>query len=232
MPKVEAVTSTPKVVINPQQVAPKNLILGLLIGTTLIGSAIVAFYFFQLKNVTPSLPVKLPKVDLSLPKKATPSAKKGETKNWKTYSNSELGFSIKYPDKWFYNDATKYTSENCEAGASIDEKTVLFDRKNLRCKGVGHFGLWPAEFVVYVSPTEWDPLENITAEKYTSITIDEEKGVKNFRSATSEGPRCTCTRIYLNHNSKGYYIEFSNKDLKGKYDPIYDSILSTFQFLD
>lgn len=186
----------------------------------------------------PNLDIKVPTESLKVakltpkPKEIVSSDEKTEILKWKTYTSTDLGFSIKYPKDWSYNDKTRYESVNCEPGPGIDDKTVLFDRKSLECFGVAHFGLWPAEFIVFVRSDVWNPLKNIPSEKYKDITVDGEKAVENYKSASSDGPRCTCTRIYVNHRGKGYMIEFENKDLLGNHEKIHDEILSTFKFLD
>lgn len=46
-------------------------------------------------------------------KSATKSAQKDETKDWKTYTNSQVKFSIKYTPAWKYTDST--TDSLCSA---------------------------------------------------------------------------------------------------------------------
>ncbi|OGY28895.1 MAG: hypothetical protein A3F35_02095 [Candidatus Woykebacteria bacterium RIFCSPHIGHO2_12_FULL_45_10] len=201
-----------------------QILIGVVVGALLIGGGFLIYNAYQAKPKEVSTQTPL----TNTVTKATTSATKDETAGWKTYSNSKLGFSIKYPTGWYYNDAAKFSTQNCELGPGIDENTVLLDRKDLKCQGVGHFGLWPAEFVVYVSATKLDP---IPGEEWVNTTIDGKQAIKNFKSAASEGPRCTCTIILVSYQGKDYRIEFSNKDLLGNYDSIYDTILSTFKFL-
>ena len=79
----------------------------------------------------------------------------------------------------------------------------------------------------------FDPLEignNNMEGEY--ITLDNEKATKEYITDKSQGPTCKCTFITANHNGNQYSIEWTNTDFEGKYDPVYNKILSTFKFLD
>ena len=174
-------------------------------------------------------------------KPATPSAKKDETEGWKTYTNASDGYSIKYPNDWFYNDAARYSTEGCEPGLVIDQGVTIFGSKNLKCEGFFILSpQLPAEFVVIANGEEYDldQLErgdlsdNPAVNNYSKVLVDGESAIRRFQTATSEGPRCTCTSIFVNHKGKGYLIQFLNKDFSSNHKPIYDQILSTFQFID
>ena len=234
-------TQQPKMQPQAQTVFGKKIYWYKVIITVLViivvTAIIVGGYWFFISNKDPDTsdltgPVPKPQLTAATPS-ATSSTQKDDTSHWKTYKNEGYGFSIRYPNSWDYIDQTKFETQNCAPGPSVGEGLALFGSKNLKCIGVAHMSLWDdkVEFVVY-STTEFNPLKAITEEKYTELTVDGEKAVKNFMTETSAGPRCTCTRIYINHNNEGFMIEFVNKDLKGNHNPIYDTILSTFKFLD
>ena len=224
------------VYVSPMEFKPNRVAIGLVVGAIVLAIGIGGAYFitnFVLTDATPVPSVEIKKATSSA-KPATTSAQKAETADWKTYTNKELGFSIKYPSNWFYNDAAKYERDNCEPGPGIDDSTVIFDRKDLKCVGIatgtpGAFG-----FGISVRDQVFDPLEQLSPkiQKYDYIVVDGEKAAKTYKTPTSEGPWCSCTRIYFNHSGRGYQIGFVNKDLQGNYDSIYDNILSTFKFLD
>lgn len=223
------------VVYSPLRINWRNVLLGGIIGLLIVAIGVFAFSYYT-PNATPVPSVEIKKGTPSAKtatKSATQSTQKSETADWKTYTNKTIGFSIEYPSGWDYNDSTKFQTQSCEPGPDISVGLVLFGSKSLKCVGVGHSGLWDEKVGLVVSSSaRFEPLKQIAGEKYTGITIDGESAVKNFRSETSEGPRCTCTRINVNHGDKGFEIEFVNKDLQGNYDSIYDTILSTFKFLD
>ncbi len=212
------------------------------VGLILIGVIIaVAGIWYYVENQTRTNNTADTAVDETTTTKVSTSSTKAETKteektdktaDWKTYTNSTYGFSIKYPTDWSYNDADSYAKQSCEPGPDIPQGLILFGSKNLNCVGVAHMSLWDekVEFVVY-STTKFDPLKAISGEQYSDIVVDGQPAVKNFKTATSEGPRCDCTRIYVNNGAKGFMIEFVNKDLQGNHDSTYDTMLSTFKFL-
>jgi len=64
------------------------------------------------------------------------------------------------------------------------------------------------------------------------VKIAGENATKYYFTEKSELPNIQATRIYFNHKGKDYLIFLKQIDKKGKYDPTYDQILSTFTFLD
>ena len=102
MPEKPNKTSKPFVIINPFFIHWKNLIIPLLIGTTLIGAGLVGYYYFQLKWLAPPLPITFPKKATPSANPATSSAQKDETAGWKTYASSYILFS--YPENLSVNE--------------------------------------------------------------------------------------------------------------------------------
>src|SRR3990172_5174196 len=108
MPQVNPSTSAPKIVSNPLRLSWRNVILGLFIGTTLIGGGLVAFYYFELKSVSSS--ARNQQMFFAKPKETSPSATPAqprittdETTEWETYTSNAGGFSIKYPPGLTFN---------------------------------------------------------------------------------------------------------------------------------
>src|SRR3990167_634793 len=111
MPQVNPSTSAPKIVSNPLRLSWRNVILGLFIGTTLIGGGLVAFYYFELKNSTSS--TQNQRILIGKPKSSSPSATPAqpriitdETADWKTLisqtvdKKKTIKFSFKYPSSF------------------------------------------------------------------------------------------------------------------------------------
>jgi len=152
-----------------------------------------------------------------------------ETANWKTYTNTQLGFSIKYPSSWFVYDNETPPCDKGIRGYLFVNKTALAD-----C----FFGdVLPADFYVYVQPIpedpDYGPLPKSTKyDTFTSFEVAGEKGVVNITTEKSEGPRRKEARVYVNHNSNQYMISYPNLDFQGNHEQVFDQILSTFKFLD
>jgi hypothetical protein len=223
--------------LKKKRISWKNIIIGVVVGTILVAVVLGGWFWYQLDQINKaasnsSIQITT-KTATPSSKVSTPSATTTETAGWKIYTNSKLGFSIKYPNTWSYNDATKFASDNCPAGPDISDSEVIFDGRDLKCVGIAHEGLGTAGFEVSVANTEFEPLEQLSTQvqKYTYLVINGERAAKTYKTATSEGPWCDCSRIYFNHVSRGYTIEFLNTDLQGNHDSTYDKILSTFKFL-
>lgn len=110
MPKVEPKSEVPKVVRNPFVLNWKNIILGLLVGTTVISSGIAAFYYLQLRGTSQPPELKPPAASPSAtPKPEQPTVIPDETADWKTFTDQTresdpafdptrtIKFSFKYP---------------------------------------------------------------------------------------------------------------------------------------
>ena len=233
MPEEQAQPQPQVLPAQAKSVSWSKIILTVLVIVIVTAIIAGAYWYFVLSKPTGEVDTSPIKVSTPSDKKATssatPSAKKDETAGWKTYINKELGFSIKYPPNWSYNDAAKYESDNCEPGPGVPETIAIFAEQDLKCAGIAA-GIG-GDFQVSVGSTEYKPLEQLPTQKFEYTVIDGERAAKTYKTGNSEGPWCNCTRIYFNHKGRGYTIEHINKDLQGNYDLIYDQILSTFKFL-
>lgn len=151
------------------------------------------------------------------------------TEDWKTYSNQELGFSIKYPGNWFVYDNQ---IEPCKG--NIPGYLFVNQIKITECIFAD---VPPADLIVYVQKIPEDPNygplpKSNEYDTYKSYDIAGEKGVINIRTEKSEGPRRMETSVYVNHKEPQYRLSYPNKDYLGSHDQIYNQILSTFKFLD
>lgn len=127
MPKLEPHTSVPKVVRNPFILSFKNIILGLLIGTTLISSGIAGFYYFQLR-FTQEAPAVLVQRPATSSAKSTPKQPTiiNETDGWKNFVDSQKLFSVKYPNDWVVDEGDVVLGEgsiNLGTDKNFDAKT-------------------------------------------------------------------------------------------------------------
>ena len=220
----------------------KKIILTVLIIIVVSGLIIGAYWFFALSkgSETSDLTGPVPKLQVNnATPTATPSAtsstQKDETADWKTYYNKKLGFSLKHPNNWFYEDIEKYNKNNCsdQGAPNFFEGLVFFDReeKYVKCVGVAHTLIYPAEFVVDASGVyTWDPGDQ--KDTLTTLTIGGVKAEKIYTNSSTPKPNCKCATVHIFTKGIDYYIYMKNKDYNGNYDPIYNIILSTFKFLD
>jgi len=144
-----------------------------------------------------------------------------ETANWKTYTNSQLGFSIKYPPGWFV-----YDNEIPPCVGSIGNFVFINKVELTEC--YLPIELLPVDFYIFEKGTYYPLPQSNEYDTYTPIEIAGEEGVLNIRTEKSEGPRRLDTKIYVHHNNFGYEISFPNVDFKGNHDQTYDRMLSTF----
>lgn len=199
-------------------VAAAVVILAILIG--------LWWWIFGRVPAQPPLVNKVPtKTSTPSAKPATPSAKKDETEGWKVYTNSDLGFSVRYPSEWFLYDKNTSCAERMTRHVFIDKKRLV------DCGSYGD-GPAPADFYILVGDKPYTLPKTNAYDTYEPIKISGEEGVLNFTTEKSERPRETNTIVIVNHNGRGYQIVIRNVDNKGTHNPIFDQILSTFQFLD
>jgi hypothetical protein len=153
------------------------------------------------------------------------------------YSSEAVGVSFEYPAEWFLYDETVWEQDNaaaaCGAKGTI-ENTVILSRSNLgRCVGVQEFNAWPGDVLVSFSEKEWKDFPFILSSE-KSVEIGEIGGVSAARYLFKENSldtRKQAVRVYANVQERGYIIEFTQTDTEGNYDPIFDEILASVQWL-
>ncbi len=167
---------------------------------------------------------------------------KDETTSWKTYSNEEYGFEVRYPHDWELEDW------------KIDQDKHLFELSEGICEGEPCTFLYACEFGISIS--EERPFE--VEEQFVGQTIPgpyapavilkdkEEFSIREKLSATkfynSEFPG---TEIYFlkEKNNKGHYFKISTVVWEaGSHDPvvakehkcgeIFNQMLSNFRFIE
>ena len=143
------------------------------------------------------------------------------------------GKELKYPPNWnvlgpYGGDYNDLCTENPQ-----NKPIIIFSiEKPEYCGFVGEF-LPPGEAnLTIVTGSKYETLEGIVSDNYEKITLSGENAVKYPFTETSDLPNVQATRIYLNHNSRGYLIFIKQIDKKGNYEPLFNQILSTFKFFD
>lgn len=195
----------------------------------ILGILLALWWYFFLrgpKEVTNTVSRPPTKTTKTSTPSATPSAKKDETAGWKTYENSTLGFSFKYPSGYNIYDISILP---CLANTGYPNSVIIYhDTLDENCTFVDSI---PSDIFItsdiFIN-REGKNLESFYTNDSVEIEVGGEKGVKDF---IRSGPTPPLTNIYVLHDTKVYSILFMNKDYKGNYNPIYDSILSTFRFI-
>ncbi len=217
--------------LNQKSVSWKRILIVAVIAAVVIGLGVLIFFILQPKPETTST-VTTKKATPSA-KISTPSAKKDETADWKTYTNSVLKFSIKYPEEVEETFDPEYSlTTNVEFSLVLKKETYgsLF------------------EDGIYLSLTiinDLDPLipVNRIEESYTELSIEtmiESKKIGSSVPATILNVSGGIDNLYRNvyafvklRNGKILNIHIAwteaNKD---KYDKFSGQILSTFKFLE
>ena len=189
----------------------------------LIGIALVVAggaYYFGLDHGFEKSVSQTPQITSPTPI-VSESTSSADTANWKTYTNNQYKYYIKYPSNWltansdgdFYND--EYFSD-----PGIDKN--LHQRITIRV-------------IKYVGP-KWKNSKEYFDEIYqnsTKLTIlglPAAKEIVNGGKPNSE--TYYSTNIYIYMDNLVYVLSNSSteKATVDKYEPIFDQILSTFKF--
>lgn len=154
-----------------------------------------------------------------------------------TYRNENMGIAFEYPADWYVYDEDKWQSDNatapCEVTATI-ENTIIISSTNLgRCVGVQQFRSWPGDLLVSFAEAPWQKFPFVMQDE-DQVDLIEVGGVSTARyffHENSPDDRKQAVRLYTNENNRGYIVEFTQTDTQGTYDPVFDEILASFQWL-
>lgn len=152
---------------------------------------------------------------------------------WKTYTNNEFGYEIKYPASW--SIASPHGGESgYECSESPEDASIVeFSKAKLKECGFIAEQLPPqeADITVWSLHQIWESSFQLS-QPYEEIIFAGEKAIKYAFTEKSELPNVQATRIYFNHKGEGYLIFLKQTDKNGNYDQIYNQVLATFKFLD
>lgn len=156
-----------------------------------------------------------------------------KTENWKTYTNNIFGYKIKYPADWYV--AGPYRGQAGYGCLENPENVTIAEFSKTKLTDCGFLAeqLPPkdADVTIWVNNKEWEKL-NILNEPYKDTSVAGEKAMKYVFTEKSQLPNIQATRIYFNHNGKGYLIFLMQTDKRDNYNPVYDQVLSTFKFIN
>ena len=218
----------PTVIYNPLRLNWKNVAAGTVIALLMVAIGVFSFTYYN-PNATPVPPVVIKSGTQSAKtSKATPSAEKKETADWKTYTNKKTGFSIKYPPSKFCS--TKKIEER-ETNLSIKEakSEVLF--KAFDCL---------SDFSVLISITGKDYLG--PGSKFGDFDLINESSIKVIdKGATKKtygADPGSFDLVIVKDNENTYVFQYYGRIIyeQKEGDEIseagFDLMLSTFKFLD
>ncbi len=168
--------------------------------------------------------IKLP--EIQTPIAENPSAQTDETADWKTYTNDEYGFEIKYPNSWYFKEVEKgivdggiYFSpyppdEKDETGGiAFTSEALNISANNLAEK---------SSLLEYVK--NYLNLSVATKFEIENIKVDGADGIKV--RITCDGVGCGNPHWFVMKEEKVYIF---NSGLSDKID-VFEKIISTFKF--
>jgi hypothetical protein len=87
----------------------KKIIVSVVVIAVVAGIIAGGLYWFFVLNEEETTTTETTKVSTPSSKQATPSAKKDETADWKTYTDTTTGASFKYPSNWSLKKVKEYS---------------------------------------------------------------------------------------------------------------------------
>lgn len=165
----------------------------------------------------------------------------GETANWKTYTDKDLGFEISYPGGWY---AVKHVAK--VGFPDLNRKLLLLFGEGpepTEIQPLTH--PWP-DLNLEVSKIQFSSQElqkreieqgaiiegePLNKQQYTPIEFMGIPANKKIQLTPELIDGNLGTRIIFNTKGYGWSFNYPAIDYQGNSDPIYDQILSTFKFL-
>lgn len=204
----------------------------ILIGVIAILGALAFIYRDQVANLfdtkTAEENTTATKVSTSSAKQATDSAKKVDTQDWITYTNTELGFSHLYPDNWM--------TRECDGMIFFYAPT----NDNLGLCNSGFGGM------VVVSYSEDSYTDSINMEGYTDVSyleggtrVETSVGgkvaikISGKYKESLEGVEQGATRIIyiVNLNNKSLSLSYYSTVAWGDHTKEFEQIVSSLKFI-
>jgi len=195
------------------QAQKKKILIGLgaFVGILILAGAVFGIYKYAQKQI-PLEPTEGPTPEIATP---TPDP----IVDWKTYTNTKYGYSIKYPQEWFIEE-----KEDLTKIYNRDPNIHKFERIREISSGVFDYSI--EDFIFDV-----DVVENVTREpnlaQKNSIDIGGMSGIRGILTG-GEGEKILMAYLVKNNKTYNFYgrpADSNNKD-------IFNLILSTSKFLE
>ena len=170
----------------------------------LAGSSVLAYKYYQLKQQVTQTPTKTSPSSTPFPE--TPPA--NPMANWKTYTSTEFGFQIKYPDNWSIKE------DKSLQGLALITVTIGAPSQN-------------ALLDIWIRNGTWSQVEGELKAKSTKTVIN---GIEGLAEPAGDGKVYT---FPAKKNDQIIQIVYgSSSDSSSDEIKILDQILSTFKFVD
>lgn len=203
--------------------------ISIILGVLLLVAASAAGYFYWQGQQYQNQPI----VQYVSPTPTSVPTTQDETVNWKTYSNSKLGFELKYPPGWFvaensdnvYITPKKPTPDQFPPLHGIPGAFTILDYSDSQ---------WHKDFTqkLMLDPR---PIQDIRGQEYSRVEKIILSGIEAVKTiqygeadmATVGGYR---TDIYVLNSGHLLDIFYPNQYNKSYDHRVYDQILSTIRF--
>lgn len=151
---------------------------------------------------------------------ACPSIQSSEIKNWKMYFNRQYKFSLKYPPDWTYKVSN---NETFDLILSLSPNTASVSNNGLLIRLQPQTS--PNEFVLpgYIEAMQRQGKSGFGSKPFTLGGISTNKYFR-YENNTPQ------TTIVIFKNNFVWNFDYTNNDLNGNNNPLFDQILSTFRF--
>ena len=206
---------------NHKSINWRNIIIGTVIGAILVGLGVFVFLILQPKPETTST-VTTKKATPSATT-ATPSAKKDETADWKTYSSKN--YSINYPKDWL--------SRGCEGNVSFAPNNNLLGICQSGDVGLVYIVQVDTDYNAYINRRNPSAYDNYLQEETKVSGKEAIKTSGTFNGSVEGTPKGAQQIAYIvNFNGKVLVINYVRQSGWDDYSKIFESMVSTFKFLD
>jgi len=237
MPDENVAVPQPSPTPKPQVINWKNIVIGVVIGTVLLGvGGYLIYNAYQPKSSEPT--VTATKKATPSAKPATPSAQKDETADWDTFEDKILSYSVKYPMGWFVDPAKSWSGGVTNTGDNVTDFTN-FDKAKITNPGELESTQYKIT-VAKLAKNEEQSLEDYVLSKRSTccppqlygnlekITVDKRTAYKDTATiGTKESPGRDCIKVYVELNKS---IVFAISCGQKAFSETFDNILSTFRF--
>lgn len=160
-----------------------------------------------------------------------------DTATWKTYTNSSLGFSVKYPDDWNVDDLGDNSSAPIIDNPQCIKLLQHCGYFQIEVRNISSSFTGKSAKDYFSSTTDPNGMEIITAK---NVIIDGENGyLVDYNRPAGNGDKAALEQITVLYEKRVYSFNISEQDLKGNYlnaisayqfYSLFNQMLSTFKF--
>lgn len=165
---------------------------------------------------------------------ATTTVPTDKTADWKTYTNNEFGYFLKYPKDYRLSDQCYDSKTGKKIDYELMPKWLVIIDNNMDA----NFPFCESDFnamdlVVRGNKSEIninETMENSDTDIESEVMINGINWAKQIMTEPSDFDGSYTTEFNTNHNGRGYTISVKNTDSAGNHDATVDKIIETFEF--